>query len=35
MSTKLNCIEGITVNMIDSSVVNRGFESWLGQTHDH
>jgi hypothetical protein len=30
-----NCIGGIMISMLTSSVVDRGFESRLGQTNDY
>ena len=30
-----NCISGVMVSVLASSVVDRGFEHWSGQTNNH
>ena len=31
----MHCIDGVKVSMLASSVVDRGFEPWSGQTKDY
>jgi hypothetical protein len=35
VSINANCISGVMVSVLTSSAVDRGFESWLGQTKDY